>query len=116
MPIPSSDQQQFKQPLASSFRFSSPFIGISFHALIEKPSDRKMIYNNPLYPKEIANSSQKRNLHGLEMEWSENETGQTVIAESPPRKRQATVSIQESPVVNHCGMETMSYLNQYRSM
>lgn len=118
MPIPFSDQHQQPQQQAStsSFRFSSPFIGISFHALIEKPSDRNVINNKLTYVKQIANSSQKRSIRGSEVKWVGNGVDQKVIAESPPRKRQAIASIQESPVINHCGMGTLSYLNQYRSM
>ena len=116
MPISSSNQQQ-QQEKYTSFRFSSPFIGISFRALIEKPSDRNVISNNPNHLNEKLNKqSYKRDISGLGLKWGESEVNQQVIAESPPRKRQAIVSIQESPVINHCGMGYISYLNQYRSM
>ncbi|KAM7456153.1 hypothetical protein BLSTO_03098 [Blastocystis sp. subtype 1] len=88
--------------------FSSPFISISFKALIEKPSQRGLPSEFDLtHIEEMtrnAASMKRINENGGE--------GSTVVPESPPRKRFAVQRVEESPVMNQ---HTDSFLDRFRS-
>ena len=84
-------------PDHSVVRFSSPFISVSFRALIEKPSERGLVETDLSHLDSRVKSVRKR------------PADPGVIAESPPRKRQLN-RVEESPVINRS-----SFLDRFRS-
>lgn len=83
--------------------FSSPFISVSFKALIEKPSQRGLMMCNDLSHLEWNRNCCQRKREGV--------LEKPVVTESPPRKRPIIQRVFESPVSKH---STSSFLDQFR--
>ena len=95
--MPEEAMEEENQESQSEVHFTSPFISISFKALIEKPSERGL-------PK-------KGDLSHLSLPQSTESTKRRMVIESPPRKRPTIQNIGPSPVENHC---VNSFLDQFR--
>ena len=90
--------------------FSSPFISISFKALIEKPSERGIGTEYDLrHIEEMTRNSMSVKRFARD---SGEIDGSTVIPESPPRKRPVVQRIEESPVAER---HTNSFLDRFRN-
>lgn len=74
----------------NSVHFSSPFISVSFKALIEKPSERGLSMCTDLSHLEWNDSSVLRK-----------RIEKAIVVESPPRKRPSIQCVRESPISNH---------------
>ena len=81
--------------------FLSPFISISFKALIEKPSQRGVPMCSDLNHLNPARDGLHPTMHRK----------RDVVIESPPRKRPLVQRVFESPVSNHVA----SFLDQFRA-
>ena len=85
-------------PDHSIVHFSSPFISVSFRALIEKPSERGLVEETDLSHLDSRIKSVRKR-----------PANPGVVAESPPRKRPLN-RVEESPVINRS-----SFLDRFRS-
>lgn len=83
--------------------FSSPFISISFKALIERPSTRGLAMCNDLSHLEWNESCIQRK--------RDPRITKSVVMESPPRKRPIVQRVFESPVTDR---SPSSFLDQFR--
>lgn len=83
--------------------FSSPFISVSFKALIERPSARGLEMCNDLSHLEWNESSIQRK--------RDSGVTKSVVMESPPRKRPIVQRVFESPVTDR---SPSSFLDQFR--
>ena len=77
-------------------RFSSPFVSVSFRALIERPSERGLPPRGDLSHLDFASGSAVK---------------RAMVLESPPRKRPAVQQIGPSPVAAKC---VNAFLDQFR--
>ena len=77
-------------------RFSSPFVSISFRALIERPSERGLPRKGDLSHLDFASGSAVK---------------RAMVLESPPRKRPTVQRIGPSPVAAKC---VNAFLDQFR--
>ena len=126
-------EEAVERPEAPSVRFSSPFISVSFRALIEKPSERGLATESDLSQLDnrikrmagsvttpvkssmgSASSSMISSMTPsmttpLPMNTSKREY-RSVVAESPPRKRITSNRVEESPVINR-----NSFLDRFRN-
>ena len=81
---------------AGEVRFSSPFVSISFRALIERPSERGLPRKGDLSHLDFASGSAVK---------------RAMVMESPPRKRPTVERIGPSPVAAKC---VNAFLDQFR--
>ncbi|KNB42296.1 exonuclease 1 [Blastocystis sp. subtype 4] len=99
MLTPTAEVMEEESPvLASPIHFSSPFISVSFRALIEKPSERGLVEETDLSHLDSRIKSVRKR-----------PANPGVVAESPPRKRPLN-RVEESPVINRS-----SFLDRFRS-
>lgn len=82
--------------IGSEQRFTSPFVSVSFRALIERPSERGLPRRGDLSHLDFASGSAVK---------------RALVLESPPHKRPAVQRIGPSPVTARC---VNAFLDQFR--
>ena len=87
----------------AAVRFSSPFVSVSFRALIEKPSERGLAAGGGLglLDAKIKQMNAATLSVAPKREFQSIDGGHSVVAESPPRKRMAGSRVMGSPFMGN---------------